>query len=221
MKCSSSPVDPRWTAGFDPGIIRPVVVSVEHQALVVSGRAIRAEEFLHLREQKARDEHRSCHRAAVRARHGKLRPGGQPPRAQDQRRAPPARGAQPPHPPARRQPGGATAVGSPFSTGRACSSSATRPASSRRTPAPSGTSHGALAAGCVPATCSATGSRRPASGPPSSTSAARARAVRLRITGNEERPGAHLHRGFLRRTAVRQAQRGASRSPSARSASAQ
>jgi transposase len=54
-------------AGVDPGIIHPLVVAIGETALVVSGRAIRAEEFLHLKDSKARDVTRSKKKAPVRA----------------------------------------------------------------------------------------------------------------------------------------------------------
>ena len=47
-------LDPRRVAGVDLGIIHPYAVVAEHAALLVSGRAIRAENFLHLRDQQAR-----------------------------------------------------------------------------------------------------------------------------------------------------------------------
>ena len=47
-------LDPRQVAGVDLGIIHPYAVVAEHAALLVSGRAIRAESFLHLRDQQAR-----------------------------------------------------------------------------------------------------------------------------------------------------------------------
>jgi IS605 OrfB family transposase len=46
--------DPDKVAGVDLGIIHPFAVASAHQALVVSGRAIRAENRLHLAEKKAR-----------------------------------------------------------------------------------------------------------------------------------------------------------------------
>ena len=46
--------DPARVGGVDLGIIHPFAVATEGAALVVSGRAIRAEHRLHLAEQKAR-----------------------------------------------------------------------------------------------------------------------------------------------------------------------
>jgi IS605 OrfB family transposase len=47
-------LDPDRVAGIDLGIIHPYAVVTEHAALLVSGRAIRAESYLHLRDQQAR-----------------------------------------------------------------------------------------------------------------------------------------------------------------------
>jgi IS605 OrfB family transposase len=47
-------VDPARIAGVDLGIIHPYAVAADDQALLVSGRAIRAEERLHLADTKAR-----------------------------------------------------------------------------------------------------------------------------------------------------------------------
>jgi transposase len=46
--------DPGQVAGVDLGVIHPFALASEHGALVVSGRAIRAENRLHLAEKKAR-----------------------------------------------------------------------------------------------------------------------------------------------------------------------
>jgi len=46
--------DPERVAGVDLGIIHPFALAGEEKALVVSGRAIRAENRLHLAEKKAR-----------------------------------------------------------------------------------------------------------------------------------------------------------------------
>ncbi len=46
--------DPRKVAGVDLGIIHPYVLADPERALVVSGRAMRAESRLHLAESKAR-----------------------------------------------------------------------------------------------------------------------------------------------------------------------
>jgi IS605 OrfB family transposase len=52
-------LDPDRIAGVDPGIIHPYVLTTGNQALLVSGRALRAEERLHLADTKARSRHLS------------------------------------------------------------------------------------------------------------------------------------------------------------------
>jgi hypothetical protein len=47
-------LDPTRVAGVDPGIIHPFAVSCADQAILVSARAVRAEERLHLADTKAR-----------------------------------------------------------------------------------------------------------------------------------------------------------------------
>jgi IS605 OrfB family transposase len=47
-------LDPDRVAGVDLGIIHPYAVAAEDAGLLVSGRALRAESFLHLEDQKAR-----------------------------------------------------------------------------------------------------------------------------------------------------------------------
>jgi hypothetical protein len=47
---ASASLDPLLVAGVDPGIIHPLAVAVGDTALLISGRALRAEEFLHLDE---------------------------------------------------------------------------------------------------------------------------------------------------------------------------
>jgi IS605 OrfB family transposase len=47
-------LDPGWVAGVDLGIIHPYAVVTDRAAMLVSGRAIRAESFLHLHDQQAR-----------------------------------------------------------------------------------------------------------------------------------------------------------------------
>jgi transposase len=47
-------LDPGRVAGVDLGIIHPYAVVADQAALLVSGRAIRAESFLHLHDQQAR-----------------------------------------------------------------------------------------------------------------------------------------------------------------------
>jgi IS605 OrfB family transposase len=48
-------LDPDRVAGVDLGIIHPIAASTAEQGLLVSGRALRAEERLHLADTKARD----------------------------------------------------------------------------------------------------------------------------------------------------------------------
>jgi IS605 OrfB family transposase len=47
-------LDPRRVAGVDLGIIHPYAVVTEHAGLLVSGRALRAESYLHLKDQQDR-----------------------------------------------------------------------------------------------------------------------------------------------------------------------
>jgi hypothetical protein len=49
-------VMPLKVAGVDPGIIHPLAIAAGDQALLISGRAVRAEEFLHLEDQKGRQK---------------------------------------------------------------------------------------------------------------------------------------------------------------------
>lgn len=63
-------------AGVDPGIIHPLVVAAAAGNLVISGRAIRSEEFLHLEDGKARQRALERHRKPVRAYPGKPRQAG-------------------------------------------------------------------------------------------------------------------------------------------------
>lgn len=68
-----SDVDPGRVAGVDPGIIHPyAVVGPDAQALLVSGRALRAEERLHLDDTKAR-QRRMGRRAPRRGQRGSRR----------------------------------------------------------------------------------------------------------------------------------------------------
>jgi len=48
-------LDPERVAGVDLGIIHPIAATAAEQGLLVSGRAVRAEERLHLADTKARD----------------------------------------------------------------------------------------------------------------------------------------------------------------------
>jgi hypothetical protein len=52
--------------GVDPGIIHPLALAVGETALLISGRALRSEEFLHLQDSKARARISSIKRAARR-----------------------------------------------------------------------------------------------------------------------------------------------------------
>ena len=63
-------------AGVDPGIIHPLAVACGSRALRVSGRASRAEEFLHLEDSKARGAKMSARRAPLQARPGSARRAG-------------------------------------------------------------------------------------------------------------------------------------------------
>jgi transposase len=63
-------------AGIDPGIIHPIAIAIGDKALLISGRAVRAEEFLHLQDQAGRDARQSRHRGPVRAREGAPRETG-------------------------------------------------------------------------------------------------------------------------------------------------
>jgi putative transposase len=50
----SSDLDPGRVAGVDLGVIHPYAVVTETAGLLVSGRALRAENYLHLKDQQAR-----------------------------------------------------------------------------------------------------------------------------------------------------------------------
>jgi transposase len=63
-------------AGVDPGIIHPLAVAADDQALLISGRAGRAEEFLHLEDAKVRDRAKSSKRGPQRARPDRPRQQG-------------------------------------------------------------------------------------------------------------------------------------------------
>jgi putative transposase len=69
-------VIPEKVAGVDPGIIHPLAVATVDQALLVSGRAVRAEEFLHLEDQKARQRKMATKRSPLRAKKGQARRTG-------------------------------------------------------------------------------------------------------------------------------------------------
>ena len=81
VQIAPADVDPRRIAGIDPGIIHPIAIVIGDKALLISGRATRAEEFLHLEDQKGRDVCQSRYRAPVRARCGSSRADHSGPRA--------------------------------------------------------------------------------------------------------------------------------------------
>ncbi|MBO0714168.1 MAG: hypothetical protein J2P59_05405, partial [Acidimicrobiales bacterium] len=56
-------LDEAQAAGVDVGIIHPLALAYRDRALVVSGRALRAEEFLHLADTKDRQRRQSTKRA--------------------------------------------------------------------------------------------------------------------------------------------------------------
>jgi transposase len=63
-------VMPLKVAGVDPGIIHPLAIAAGDQALLISGRAVRAEEFLHLEDQKGRQKKMATKRSPLRAKAG-------------------------------------------------------------------------------------------------------------------------------------------------------
>jgi IS605 OrfB family transposase len=65
-------LDPDSVAGVDLGIIHPYAVVTEQAGLLVSGRAIRAEGFLHLADQQARQA-KAARRAPARGQRGSRR----------------------------------------------------------------------------------------------------------------------------------------------------
>jgi transposase len=67
---------PEKVAGVDPGIVHPLAIAAGDQALLVSGRAVRAEEFLHLEDQKARQRKMATKRSPLRAKAGQARRTG-------------------------------------------------------------------------------------------------------------------------------------------------
>jgi transposase len=64
---NTAEVDPAIAAGVDLGVIHPLAVSVGEAALLVSGRAQRAEEFLHLKDTKSRHQALARKRSPKRA----------------------------------------------------------------------------------------------------------------------------------------------------------
>lgn len=82
-------LDPARVAGVDLGIIHPYAVVTEDAGLLVSGRAIRAENYLHLRDQQARQ-------ARVARRAPKLGAARLAPLAPVSRQRAPGRGPPPP-----------------------------------------------------------------------------------------------------------------------------
>jgi putative transposase len=69
-------VDPAVTMGVDLGVIHPYAAVVADVGLLVSGRALRAEEFLHLEDSKARARKMATKRGPRRARPGRPRQAG-------------------------------------------------------------------------------------------------------------------------------------------------
>jgi hypothetical protein len=67
---------PEKVAGVDPGIIHPLAIAAADQAVLISGRAVRAEEFLHLEDQKARQRKMATKRSPLRAKAGQARRTG-------------------------------------------------------------------------------------------------------------------------------------------------
>jgi IS605 OrfB family transposase len=65
-------LDPKIVAGIDVGIIHPFAIASADDALVVSGRAIRAEERLHLEDSKRRQQ-KIAHKAPKRGQRGSRR----------------------------------------------------------------------------------------------------------------------------------------------------
>ena len=65
-------LDPGRLAGVDLGIIHPFAVVAEQEGLLVSGRAIRAESFLHLRDLQTRQA-KAARRAPKPGQHGSRR----------------------------------------------------------------------------------------------------------------------------------------------------
>jgi IS605 OrfB family transposase len=65
-------LDPGRVAGVDLGIIHPYAVVTEDAGLLMSGRALRAEAYLHLEDQKARRANAAC-RAPTRGQRGSRR----------------------------------------------------------------------------------------------------------------------------------------------------
>jgi IS605 OrfB family transposase len=68
----SHDLDTGQVAGVDLGIIHPFAVVTDQAAMLVSGRAIRAESYLHLRDQQARQA-KTAHRAPRPGQHGSRR----------------------------------------------------------------------------------------------------------------------------------------------------
>lgn len=65
-------LDPKRIAGVDLGIIHPYAVVAQEAGLLVSGRALRAESYLHLEDQKARQA-KASRRAPKPGQHGSRR----------------------------------------------------------------------------------------------------------------------------------------------------
>jgi transposase len=69
-------VVPEKLAGVDPGIVHPLAIATGDQALLISGRAVRVEEFLHLEDQKARQKKMATKTGPRRAKAGQARRSG-------------------------------------------------------------------------------------------------------------------------------------------------
>jgi transposase len=76
VKVGPASVEPGRIGGCDPGIIHPLALAAGEDALVISGRAVRAEEFLHLADTKARARHQAPKQPAATARPGRPRHDG-------------------------------------------------------------------------------------------------------------------------------------------------
>jgi transposase len=62
--------------GVDPGVIHPLAIAAGGHALLISGRAVRAEEFLHLADTKARQKKMAAKKAPRRAKGAQARQFG-------------------------------------------------------------------------------------------------------------------------------------------------
>jgi transposase len=120
-------LDPGRLAGVDLGIIHPFAVVAEQASLLVSGRAIRAESFLHLRDQQTRQA-KTARRAPNRVSMARAAGGAIEPPDEDSRAATAAGSTKP----TIRRPARSSTSRSAIGSG--CWSSATPPASPPTTP---------------------------------------------------------------------------------------